>query len=83
MARIQVLPLTPKTVGAITETPFVLVIDQADLNIFPRDGLIALKAEIGAMSVLITEDTLTVDNALELPDESRQAIEQRITAALV
>ena len=83
MARIQILALTPKTIGEFTETPFVLVIDQADEDVFSNEMMIDLKAQIGAASVILHTGDLTVENVIELSDEAREALEQRITAALV
>lgn len=60
MARIQVLPLPTQTVGGMSTTPHILVIDQADPGEF-IDGINAdLAASTGAKTVLVVEPTLDV-----------------------
>ncbi|WP_052744275.1 hypothetical protein [Streptomyces odonnellii] len=68
MARIQVLELPMSHVGDATETPFVLVIDQAEVQRHvlgvdqPGQGSYwdTMGQKIGVRAVIVTPDTLDV-----------------------
>ncbi|MGW4493762.1 hypothetical protein [Streptomyces sp. NPDC004376] len=71
MARLQILQLPEVVVGSVSETPFVLVIDQAprDENSAAfRDDLVNNKIadRLGARAVLVFEDTIDIP-ANEVP----------------
>lgn len=79
--RIQVLPLPAVTVGAFTETPFVLVIDDMDSEAVAQ-SFEGLKESVGAKAVLIYDGLLDVGSPLELTDDQRDEIAARIDGAL-
>lgn len=60
MARIQVLPLPSRTCGSFSETPYVLIIDQAVEGEFVEGIDETLSAATGARTVLVTDRTLDV-----------------------
>ena len=89
MTRIQVLPLTPRTVGSVSHTPFALVIDQltpdpfGELN-WTNELLDQLKASTGAVAVLVDRGELTVANVDEdLQRLAQQAVDQILAARVV
>lgn len=75
MARIQVMPLTPVTVGEYTSTPFILVFDQLSdierIETYTPELLETIREASGAREVLATEETLDVGSPLNLTDEQR------------
>jgi hypothetical protein len=84
MARIQVLPLTTRTLGPASETPFVLVIDQADdvhsstgLPVWSEEQCQAVASATGAVLVLVIPSELTVANVDEELHRAAQAAVER------
>jgi hypothetical protein len=87
MARIQVLPLTPRTLGRATETPFVIVIDQVDgertwvgEEVWTEVAAARIKAETGAVLVLLSDGELTVANVDEELHQAARAAAARALA---
>lgn len=82
MARIQVLPLPAETVGSVTSTPFVLIIDRLGGE-FPADMLpfalepAGMQEKIGYRAALIFDGELTVANVDEKLHEAAQAAVMR------
>lgn len=79
MTRIQVLPLTTETVGSVSSTPFVLIIDKVGDEFKPEDWE-RLKADTGARLVLVVDGTLDVAN---LDEELHQAAQAAVERALL
>jgi hypothetical protein len=84
MARIQVLPLTTRTLGPASETPFVLIIDlvgderdEVGCPVYTPEMLERLNAELGAQSVLVVDGELTVANVDEELHRAAQAAVER------
>lgn len=75
--RVQVLPLTPTTVGAHTHTPFVLVID-GDVGEMDPVFFEGLKQGTGAIAVLASREPIIVVDPLLLTDEQANEITSRI-----
>lgn len=82
MARVQVLPLPPKTVGEMTATPFVLIIDRLAPHSLPTDEKLAtvLKERTGATSVWFLDFDLDVGQPLTLTPEQEATIIERLGA---
>lgn len=87
MARIQVLPLTTETVGAVSQTPFLLIIDKCgeDDSGNPESEIyrqLASAEQVGAKLVLVTRGELTVENVdQELHDAAAAAVERALRPA--
>jgi hypothetical protein len=84
MARIQVVPLPPVTAGEYTHTPFIIVLDQLDLDTehWSDAELEHLKEATGAALVLAHEATLDAPGGLTLTDEQRTELLDRLTLTL-
>ena len=80
--RMRILPLTPMTVGDITTTPFVLVLDrESDTDSAPwkRDMAMAIKEQIGADLVIVSKEPINLDaSALKLPADMLAKIESHV-----
>lgn len=61
MARIQVLELPLESVGSMSRTPYILIIDQADPNEWGQDPILEGLAEsAGAETIMVVAHTLDV-----------------------
>jgi len=80
--RIRILPLTPETVGDVTTTPFVLVLDrESDLDSAPWKNEMAMsfKESIGARCVIISNEPVWLDaSTLTLSDDIIARIESLV-----
>lgn len=82
MARIQIVPLPTQKVGDYERTPFILILDE--VNRFEEDlsdeWLDHLKEASGAAVVIAHEATLDAPGSLELTDEQREELLERLTS---
>ena len=80
--RIRILPLTPETVGDVTTTPFVLVLDrESDLDSAPWKHEMAMrfKESIGARCLIISDEPVWLDaSALDFPNDIIARIESLV-----
>lgn len=78
MARVQVLPLGPETLGDVTVVPFVLIIDGEGVEALSLSPLALdlFKEEIGARGIIVLSDghTLDVASGITLTPEQRQTL---------
>lgn len=72
MARVQILPLPPITLGDSTKTPFVLVFD-GDTSEWSDEFLDSIKDQTGAALVIMAEE-LDVGAPLTLSIEQQHEI---------
>lgn len=90
MARIQVLPLTAETIGSVTMTPFVVIIDKFDQHdeqdrqlwsqLETIDDRTTLQERLGARVVFVVDGALDVENIDPALHELAQAAVERVLA---
>jgi hypothetical protein len=82
MARIQVLPLPTAKVGDYETTPFLLILDQTNRHDedWPDELLDHLKDSTGALMVLAHEATIDAPGALQLTEDEKQQLHDRLLA---
>lgn len=84
--RIQILPLPTLTLGDAVETPFVIVYDrltEADERSLSEGLLDSFGTEVGARASLAVGagDVVDISPQLDLPDDVKQALVDRIAIA--
>lgn len=81
MARVQILPLPTEKVGDVERTPFVIILDSFDRHDedFPDAWLEQLKESTGAACIIAHEAQIDAPGNLELTDEQREQLLQRVT----
>lgn len=75
MARIQVLPLTTETVGSVSSTPFVIILDhQSDDDELTYSDVLCeyMKDQLGGKAVFVVYGEWTVANVDEKLQEAAQ-----------
>lgn len=77
--RIQILPLTPMTVGDYTTTPFVLVLDSMSEEM-TTEQVEGARQTVGAAAVIVVngEEQAHVVPPLEFDDEARATLAHAI-----
>lgn len=82
MARIQIVPLPTQKVGDYERTPFILILDEVNRfeEDFSDEWLDHLKEAAGAAVVIAHEATLDAPGSLELTDQQREDLLDRLTA---